>query len=108
MIERHSPNVKPTLEQRIRAALANVNVGSEELQQLIPETETAAAAAASSAEELRTSVVDLVATPDAKEARERLLEVELERDRLGAALPRLHSALAAVLQSEHHERWLNR
>jgi hypothetical protein len=93
-----------TLEDRIRTALANP-LGSDALTELIREVETAAAAADATAVSARTDMNDLVASPDPKAARDRLVEAETRRDRLAAARKPLGDSLSAALAAEQKDRW---
>jgi len=95
------------LEQRIVAALANPNNGSEPLAELIRDTEAAAAAADRTAVDERAKAVDLLQSPDPKAAHQRVVDAEISRDRLKASLPKLREKLTAALEAEHHARWLN-
>jgi hypothetical protein len=105
MTERRSLNGRPTLEQRIIAALNNPNAGSADLAELVAETETAATAAEQSAKDAYDKAIDLMVTPDASEANQAASAAALTRDRLANVLPKLRSALSAALAKERLERW---
>jgi hypothetical protein len=107
VIEKKSLNGKPpTLEQRIVSALNNTNIGSEPLQELIAEVEAAAETAEQSAATERQKALDL--TTDLSTTSQAIILAELKSQRYRAVLPKLRQTLAAVLQSENHDRWLAR
>jgi hypothetical protein len=107
MIERVVINKSaPTLEQRIVAALGNPNNGSDTLIELIRETEIAATTADQAAIDQHAKALDLVASPDAGQAHQRVIAAEMTRDRLKTNLPKLRDKLSTALAEEAHERWL--
>lgn len=95
-----------TLKQQIAAVLANANAGSEELSELIAATEAAATAEQTAVDERKAAALDLTQCPDPKQAHDRIVESEISRDQLKAALPKLRERLAAALAAENKERWL--
>jgi hypothetical protein len=97
-----------SLESRVAAALTSDNMPSGDLEMLIGEVETTAAAFDTAAREQRERAVDILATPDAHAARERALTAELNRDRLRNAIPQLQAKQAAALRAEYHEKWLSK
>jgi hypothetical protein len=108
MIERVTINKSAlSLEQRIVAALGNPNNGSEALVELIREVEQAVVTAEDKERQERAKAVDLTLSPDLKAAHEAVVEAELCRSRLNAALPKLRDKLAGALEAERHARWLS-
>lgn len=96
----------PSLESRIAAGLNGGPVSSEQLAELIRETEQALAAAVQEIAALRETAADLVAAPDGEAAFAAVERAQISRDRLTAALPRLKAQLSAALAQERHARWL--
>jgi hypothetical protein len=104
-MERDKPmNKRATLEDRIRTALATPP-GSATLTELIQEVETAKASASATAAAERSEMNDLVRCPDPDAARDRLVESEIQRDRLAAARKPLGDALVTSLAAEDRDRW---
>jgi hypothetical protein len=95
-----------SLEQRIAAALGNLNIGSAELSELIIEVKGAAACADQTVVDARDQALDPVLSPDAKAAREAMEAAEFDRDRLRTVLPRLRERLSEALNNEKRDRWL--
>lgn len=91
------------IEQRIVAALANENAGSDALTELIRETEQAAQTFEQTANQERAKALDLSSDP--KAAHERVVDAEISRDRLNTALPKLRDKLTEALAKEANDRW---
>jgi hypothetical protein len=96
---------KPTLDQRVAAALTPSDITSVELAALIVEVEAAAAAADADAAKAREEALDPATVIDAAKVGASLATAELTRDRLRAALPRLQEQLKRVLQAEDVAAW---
>jgi hypothetical protein len=96
-----------TLEERIAAALVD-DVKSPDVAALIAETEAAITDADTNAKAERIKGLDLLASPDAIDAREEMQAAEFARDRLQAALPRLQKRHCEVVAAEEFEHWLPR
>jgi hypothetical protein len=96
---------KPSLEQRIAAALSAADVKSSDLADLIAETESAIATAAKTAEEERAKALDPALSPDPKAAREAMEDAEFTRDRLKTLLPRLQARYGEVCAAEYEVAW---
>jgi hypothetical protein len=93
----------PLLEQRIANALCS-EISSAEVEALIGETETRAAAAEEAAAEARVRALDpTVLDPSARAA---ATDAEFVRDRLRAALPKLQTRLAELGKAEAYARWI--
>jgi len=99
-----------SLEQRVLAGLNNANnIGSEELSELMAETETAIANAEATATAMRLKAQDVLAAPTPRDAQDAMREAEaatLARDRLTGILPQLQLRYTAVIKTERHARWL--
>jgi len=95
-----------SIEQKISSALANLNIGSTDLTELIGEVAEAADAAEKSAAAEKEKALDLIVSPDIDKAHETLVAAELTRDRLKAILPKLRHRLTEALAIERHARWL--
>jgi hypothetical protein len=95
-----------SIEQKISSALANPNIGSTDLIELIAEVAEAADAAEKSAAAEKEKALDLIASPDGRKAHETLVAAELIRDRLKTILPKLRNRLTEALATERHARWL--
>jgi hypothetical protein len=93
------------IEQKISSALANPNIGSTGLTELITEVAEAADAAEKSAAAEKEKALDLVSSPDIDKAHETLIAAELTRDRLKTILPKLRNRLAEALATEQYARW---
>jgi hypothetical protein len=102
--EQQRPRI--SLQQRLGRVLADgANTSSDELRDLIAETENAAQAAGEAADRhhdacLSLDCVDLVAEKDAERA------AMMERTRLEATKPRLLEKLAAIVRRENHDRFM--
>jgi hypothetical protein len=93
-----------TLEQRLASAVSGSDeLSVEQLQALIAEAESAAAAAAQTAIEERERALDLSSDPAS--AQQRVMAADLARDRLQAALPKLQPLLDRAWRREAGERW---
>jgi hypothetical protein len=100
-----SDKTPAALEQRITSALANAQITSAELRELIPDTEAALAAAEATAQAEREKALDAVASPDAATAEQAAWAVEFRRDRWRSSLTRLHRRLGEVEASERQRNW---
>jgi hypothetical protein len=98
-------NKTPSLEDRIRTALGNPNIGSEVLVEIIQEVEQAAATADQAITTERAKLLDVTACRDPDEARERISVLETSGDRMLATAPRLKRMLTAALAAEARDRW---
>jgi hypothetical protein len=99
---------QPSLEHKIASALrSDASMASAEVQQLIGEVETAAVAAAQSAEQARATALDPL-NLDSARAFEAGHLAQLSCDRLRHALPLLQQQLAAALEREYAKRWSER
>jgi hypothetical protein len=97
----------PTLESKIVAALDGASVGSATVMEVIADVEAQIAATDQTIIEERKAALDLTKCPDAKAALDHIAELELFRDQLKVALPKLRDdKLPAALESERHSRWL--
>jgi hypothetical protein len=97
----------PSLEERIATALVD-DIKSPDVAALIPETEAAITDADTNAKAERIKGLDLLASPDADNARQTMQAAEFARDRLQAALPRLEKRYCEVVAAEEFARWLPR
>jgi hypothetical protein len=88
----------------IAAALTDENVTSAALARLILEAENAADAADEAAEKERACALD-PATADPDKAQAMLQKIELGRDRLNAALPKLQARYEQARAREHSAQW---
>jgi hypothetical protein len=99
----------PNLEQRVIAGLNNANAGSDELSELVAETETAIADADATATAMRLKAADVLAAPTPRDAQDAMREAEaatLNRDRLNGVLPQLRDRYTEALKAERHDKWL--
>ncbi len=99
---------KQTLEQKIAAALANANIGSADLTELVAEVEAALTTAEAAVKQEREQAIDLTVSPDATEAHQRVVATQLAYDRLKAVLPRLKARLSEAIADEIDARWRSR
>ncbi len=93
------------LEKRIAAALNDTSITSNQLAQLISETSGAALECEQAARRERDRATDLTVNVDASELHQRIVAVEIARERLQKALPKLQSALDAATTKENLTRW---
>jgi hypothetical protein len=96
---------KPSLEQRIAAALTPTDITSSDLAALIAEVEAAAAAADAAAAKSREQALDPAIVIDVAQVSAEVTAAELTRDRLQAALPRLRERLKQVREQEDLAAW---
>ena len=96
---------KPSLEQRIAAALTPTDSTSSDLAALIAEVEGAAQAADENATRAREEALDPAVVVDTAKVGAAVVTAELTRDRLQAALPRLQQRHKEVQAKEYAERW---
>src|SRR5262245_53427041 len=95
-----------TLDQRIGQALDGKVVAADDLQHLIGEVEAAIEGADKIAKQERERSLDPMASPaDAEQAAQRAVVVELKRDRLKTALPRLQEKHSEARRIESADRW---
>jgi hypothetical protein len=100
---------KQSLEQRVLSGLNNANAGSDELAELVAETETAIANADVTATAMRLKAADVLAAPTPREAQDSLREAEaatLNHHRLNGILPQLRNHYAAAVATERQATWL--
>jgi hypothetical protein len=95
----------PSLEERIATALVD-DIKSPDVAALIAETEAAIREADTNAKAERIKGLDLLASPDADNARQAMQAAEFARDRLQAALPRLEKRYCEVVAAEEFSTWL--
>jgi hypothetical protein len=96
---------KPSLEQRIAAALTPTDITSTDLAALIAEVEGAAQAAAEDATKAREQALDPAVVVDTAKVGAAVATAELTRDRLQAALPRLRTRYTEVRKQEDIAAW---
>jgi hypothetical protein len=94
-----------SLEKRIAAALADPQVTSTDLVELIDEAELAVATAEETARAEYEKALDPVASPDAAKAKRSIWAAEFSRDRLRAFLSRLWERLDEIETAEKAGRW---
>jgi hypothetical protein len=95
-----------SIEQRIATALSELAMTSAELAKLVAETEAAITEADATAEAERSKALDLLASPDAEQARSAMDEATFARDRLRTVLPRLQVRHRQTIAAENYARWL--
>jgi hypothetical protein len=93
------------LEKKITDALADVAVTSADLGALISELDNGIVQASENAERERVKALDVLASPDAKAAREVSEAAEFARDRLCVLLSRLKHRYQQVANQETYGRW---
>jgi uncharacterized membrane protein len=96
---------KPSLEQRIAAALTPTDIKSTDLAALIAEVEAAAQAADENATRAREEPLDPAVVVDTAKVGAAVVTAELTRDRLQAALPRLRARYTEVRRQEDVTKW---
>jgi hypothetical protein len=96
---------KPSLEQRIAAALTPTDITSTDLAALIAEVEAAAQAADENATKAREQALDPGVVVDTAKVGAAVATAELTRDRLQAALPRLRTRYTEVRKQENIAAW---
>jgi hypothetical protein len=96
---------KPSLEQRIAAALTPTDITSTDLAALIAEVEAAAQAADENATKAREQALDPGVVVDTAKVGAAVATAELTRDRLQAALPRLRARYTEVRKQEDVAAW---
>jgi hypothetical protein len=96
---------KPSLEQRIAAALTPADITSTDLAALIVEVEAAAQAADENATRAREEALDPGVVVDTAKVGAAVATAELTRDRLRAALPRLRTRYTEVREQEDIAAW---
>jgi hypothetical protein len=95
---------KPTLEQKIAAALGDGQITSADLQKLISETEQALAEAEATAQAERKKALDPIASPDFEKAEQSVWSAQLWRERMRSSLSQLCQRLANVEAAETSTR----
>ena len=93
------------LEQKISTALADPQVTSTDLMELIDEAELAVTAAEETARAEYEKALDPIASPDAAKAKQSIWAAEFSRDRLRAFLYRLWERLDEIETAEKAARW---
>ena len=93
------------LEQRISTALADPQVTSTDLMELIDEAELAVTAAEETARAEYEKALDPMVSPDAAKAKQSIWAAEFNRDRLRAFLSRLWERLDEIETAEKAARW---
>jgi hypothetical protein len=96
---------KPSLEQRIAAALTPTDIASTDLAALIAEVEGAAQAADENATRAREEALDPAVVVDTAKVGAAVATAELTRDRLRAALPRLETRYRETVEAEALAAW---
>jgi hypothetical protein len=97
--------VAMTLEQRIAAALNAADIRSTDLDTLIIEAEAAAQAADEAAIKAHAEALDPSVVVDTAKVASAVAAATLIRDRLKAALPRLHTRYTEVRKREDVAKW---
>jgi len=95
-----------SLEQRIADTLADGDATSATIAVLITEAEAAAQEAETTAAKVRADALDPAVVVDAAKVGAEVATSELRRDRMRAALPRLHEAHRQARAREHEIAWL--
>jgi hypothetical protein len=109
MSERERLEPRPTLEQKISAALGNGRVAVDDLQVLLPQIEDGIRQSDKIAEQERARSLDpSTSADDAEQAAQRANSGVLKCQRYALALVKLRARLAEALRSENHARWLAR
>jgi hypothetical protein len=96
---------KPSVEQKIAAALGDGQITSADLQMLISETEQALAEAEATARAERKKALDPIASPDFEKAEQLVWSAQLWRERMRSSLSQLCERLANVEAAEASTRW---
>ena len=96
---------KPTLEQRIAAALTLADITSSDLDKLIAEAKAAAQSADENATKAREQALDPALTIDVVKVGAEVAAAELSRDRLRAALHRLRARYTEIRKQEDVAAW---
>ena len=94
-----------SLEQSISTALANPEIASADLVELIEEGELAVTAAEEAARTEYENALDPIASPDAAKAKRSIWAAKFSRDRLRAFLSRLWARLDEIETAEKAARW---
>jgi hypothetical protein len=93
------------LEQRISTVLADPQVTSTDLMELIDEASLAVTTAEEAARAEYERALDPIASPDAAKAKRSIWAAEFSRDRLRAFLSRLWARLDEIETAEKAARW---
>ena len=93
------------LEQRISTALADPQVTSTDLMELIDEAELAVTVAEETARAEYEKALDPIVSPDGAKAKQSIWAAEFNRDRLRAFLSRLWERLDDIETAEKAARW---
>src|SRR5215472_19254481 len=94
-----------TLEGRIAAMLSAAGVGADAVAALIQEAETAAREAEIAADKAWELALDPAVVIDAAQVSAKVTATEFTRDRLRAALPKLHEQLKVSRAREYADAW---
>ena len=94
------------LETEIARALTALDTTSAQLRQLIEQDIAAAAAADEEAEKARAKALDPTRVIDTQTVSTAIVNAELKRDRLKAAVPRLQQRFTKVEAAERYVRWI--
>jgi hypothetical protein len=94
-----------TLEQRIAAALADNEITSYRIADLLAETEQASIDADAAAVAARELALDPIASPDANKARAAIEDSNFMCARLRTVLPRLQKKYDKVARAERYAKW---
>ena len=98
---------KQPIEQKLAAALSNDSIGSEQLAELISESESSLLGAEATIDQVGERIVnDFNIDIDAANAM--VAAAGVRRDRLHVALPKLRERLATATANEIRDRWLAR
>src|SRR5664280_2166543 len=96
----------PTLEQKIVKAFTDETIASNDLANLLAETETAIAIAENDATAAEATALDPLQSPDASKARAVMEDTRFKADRLRSLLPRLQSRYEEMNKREIEAAWI--
>jgi hypothetical protein len=95
----------PTLEQKIVKAFTDETIASNDLANLLAETETAIAIAENDATAAEATALDPLQSPDPVKARAVMEDARFKADRLRSLLPRLQSRYEEIIRREEEAAW---
>ena len=96
----------PTLEQKIVKAFTDETIASNDLANLLAETETAIAVADNDATVAEATALDPLQSPDPVKARAVMEDARFKADRLRSLLPRLQSRYEEMNKREVEAAWI--
>jgi hypothetical protein len=103
-----SPASTPTLEQKIVMALTDETIASNDLANLLTETETAIAVGDNEATVAEATALDPLLSPDPVKARAVMEDAKFRATRLRNLLPRLQERVEEVSKREIEAAWIIR